>query len=139
MANLISAAFDPQSLGTLAKLAGAETAIANSMGPALDEVGKLLVSASEANTWIAFQNPTGKLAGSIGWTQVSTMEGVVIVDVPYAWRLEAGFHGADSLGRVYDQDAEPYVEPAMEANSDEIMMIMHGAVADAFATMGVQM
>ena len=33
---------------------------------------------------------------------------------PQARRLELGFQGADSLGRVYDQRGRPHLGPAME-------------------------
>jgi hypothetical protein len=32
----------------------------------------------------------------------------------YARRIELGFKGADSLGRVYDQAPNPYAKPAFE-------------------------
>jgi hypothetical protein len=32
----------------------------------------------------------------------------------YARRIELGFKGADSLGRVYDQAPKPYVKPAFD-------------------------
>lgn len=31
--------------------------------------------------------------------------------VVYARRVELGFHGADSLGRVYNQQGKPYLKP----------------------------
>lgn len=129
---LISAGFDPTSLTAIERFVGFEARLETEMGPALGKVGALLVQTSIANTWVAFQNPTGHLAGEIGWTQTSSMGGEVTVNVPYAWRLEMGFEGADSLGRVYSNQAEPYVEPAMIANQDEIVMIMHDAVGNAF-------
>lgn len=33
--------------------------------------------------------------------------------MPYAARIELGFHGEDSLGRFYDQDGQPYLSPAL--------------------------
>lgn len=38
---------------------------------------------------------------------------LVGTNVPYARRIEYGFSGADSLGRVYHQAAQPYLRPAM--------------------------
>lgn len=35
-------------------------------------------------------------------------------NVEYARRTEFGFQGADSLGRVYDQAAQPYLRPAVD-------------------------
>lgn len=36
-------------------------------------------------------------------------------NVEYARRIELGFAGADSLGRIYDQPARPYLRPALES------------------------
>lgn len=38
----------------------------------------------------------------------------------YARRVELGFTGADSLGRNYDQAANPYTQRGYEASLDEI-------------------
>lgn len=38
------------------------------------------------------------------------------IDPPYARRIEYGFVGADSLGRVYHQPAQPYVRASFEEN-----------------------
>lgn len=51
---------------------------------------------------ITEQGPTGK------WGYQAT----VAPTVKYARRLELGFSGADSLGRVYDQPAYPFFGPA---------------------------
>jgi len=40
-------------------------------------------------------------------------------DPPYARRIEKGFMGTDSLGRHYDQAAQPYMAPAFENKRDE--------------------
>lgn len=39
---------------------------------------------------------------------------VVGSNAPQAWRLEMGFHGADSLGRVYDQPPYPSFGPGFD-------------------------
>lgn len=59
--------------------------------------------------------PTGDYRRS--WTaQFRVESGALVADVgtnkPQGRRLEFGFHGADSLGRVYDQPAFPHVMPA---------------------------
>jgi len=129
---LVTVAFDQSSIAAIERLVGAKVALDAEMAVALDKIGTLLIEASVTNTWTAFQHPTGALASSIGWVQASPLEGIVVVGVPYAWRLEAGYHGTDSIGRAYNNEAEPYVEPAMEENQDQIMMIMHDAVGNAF-------
>lgn len=35
-------------------------------------------------------------------------------DLEYAARIEFGFTGPDSLGRVYNQPAQPYLRPAFD-------------------------
>lgn len=40
-------------------------------------------------------------------------------DVEYAARQEFGFHGADSLGRHYNQPAHPYMRPAFDTKKKE--------------------
>ena len=42
-------------------------------------------------------------------------------DVDYARRVEYGFVGPDSLGRVYNQRAQPYLRPALDENEDAIV------------------
>jgi HK97 gp10 family phage protein len=39
-------------------------------------------------------------------------------DPPYARRIEYGFVGPDSLGRVYHQAAQPYMRPAFDSEKD---------------------
>ncbi len=46
---------------------------------------------------------------------------------PYGRRIELGFHGADSLGRVYDQEGRPYVEPGVEASLEEVAVVVERA------------
>src|SRR5581483_5743322 len=108
------------------------------MSSAMDQVGKLLVQSAVANTSQVFANPTGELADAIGYALNGPTEVIITVDVPYAWRMEEGFHGADSSGRVYDEAGKPYAMPALEQNVDQITQIMNNAAADAIAAMGVR-
>ncbi|MFI6054079.1 HK97 gp10 family phage protein [Streptomyces violascens] len=60
--------------------------------------------------------PTGDYRRS--WTHTvqtsgQTVVGTVGTNKPQARRLEYGFVGADSLGRVYDQQPYPHVGPAV--------------------------
>jgi phage gpG-like protein len=41
---------------------------------------------------------------------------VIGTDLPYARRIEYGFVGKDSLGRTYNQAAQPYFRPPLENN-----------------------
>lgn len=47
--------------------------------------------------------------------------------VPYGARIEFGFVGPDSLGRVYHQAPEPYMRPAYETKKQEA----HDAMRDS--------
>lgn len=52
-------------------------------------------------------------------------------NLPYARRIEDGFTGTDSLGRQYDQPAQPYLRPA----ADEAGPAAVQEVADAVAAL----
>lgn len=69
-----------------------------------------------------FKNRTVVLEGSITVAQPAVEEGGVVtgiwgsMDVAYALRIEFGFKGADSLGRVYDQRGYPFLRPSADKN-----------------------
>lgn len=134
---LLSVAFDEASLGEITHIANFSKTLDTEIGKALPEIGEVIVQAAQANTWVVFANPTGKLAGEIRAILGGPLSVEIDVGVPYAWRMEEGFHGADSLGRVYDEDGKPYMRPALTANEDKIASMMNLAVAEAFAAMGV--
>ncbi|MEA2704264.1 MAG: hypothetical protein QOD63_2209 [Actinomycetota bacterium] len=52
---------------------------------------------------------TGASAATIG-----VSDGMAVGTAPDLHRLEVGFHGADSLGRIYDQAAQPALGPAFD-------------------------
>jgi HK97 gp10 family phage protein len=62
---------------------------------------------------------TGTLRRSI---RAEVQNGAVVVgsDAPYAARLEFGFEGADSRGRVYHQAPRPYLRPAIFENVEAV-------------------
>ncbi|MFG2022309.1 HK97 gp10 family phage protein [Streptomyces sp. NPDC048825] len=73
--------------------------------------------------------PTGDYRRS--WTHEVSADGVAVTAVvgtnkPQARRLEFGFIGADSLGRVFNQPPYPHVGPAVE----EIRPLFIGALGD---------
>lgn len=67
---------------------------------------------------------TGNLLNSIKKRQATvhdtSAEVEVGTNVPYAARLEFGFSGADSLGRIYNQAARPYMRPAVDEGKERI-------------------
>lgn len=55
-------------------------------------------------------------AGQVSQPVVRSESAEVFVgtNVEYARRIEYGFQGADSLGRTFDQAAQPYLRPAVD-------------------------
>lgn len=58
---------------------------------------------------------SGRLYNSV----YSTKE-KVLIDAPYARRIEYGFNGTDSLGRVYNQSPNPFIIPTLNRINEEI-------------------
>lgn len=58
----------------------------------------------------------------------NSVEVSVGTNVEYAARLEFGFAGADSLGRVYNQQPRPYLRPALESTRGEVEREIAGAL-----------
>lgn len=76
--------------------------------------------------------PTGDYRRSIALQVVETggtVTAYVGTNLPQGPRLEYGFHGADSLGRVYDQDAYPHFGPALDAVGPGYVAALNAAVA----------
>lgn len=126
-----TAMLDSDSLAELARLQGFSALLDPQIVSALAESGKLLVRAAQDNTWQAFQNPTGKLADSITFQVLSPEEIAVVVGEPYGHRREVGFSGADALGRVYHDQPEPYLVPALQDNEQAVLDLMEAAVNSA--------
>ena len=133
MANLLTVAFDSDSLGALSRVHNFGAYLNPEMTLALEQAGDLLTQAMIANTWQNFANPTGALADSIQWAMNSPLELIIQVGVPYAWRMEEGFVGTDSIGRTFNQTGKPYALPALQDNEDQIAIMMNLAAANALA------
>ncbi|MEV0257718.1 HK97 gp10 family phage protein [Streptomyces sp. NPDC050732] len=77
--------------------------------------------------------PTGDYRRS--WTHEITTSGVSVEAVigtnkPQARRLEYGFVGADSLGRIYNQPPFPHVGPAVEEIRPVFLSALGAALGD---------
>jgi hypothetical protein len=82
---------------------------AAAVGPRL-ETTMIELRHEVAEAWQAgINSKTGATAATIGVDRTS-----VGSDAPHIHRLEVGFHGADSLGRVYDQAGDPALGPAFD-------------------------
>jgi hypothetical protein len=141
MAGLLDIAYDAASLSAIANFSNFQNYLTPEMSAAMEKIGELLVPAVQTNTWTAFKNPTGELASKITAQMAGPMEVIIDVDAPQARRLEYGFGPggsaqADSLGRIYHNPPEPYAQPALDANEDQIAQMMDDALSAAFIAMG---
>lgn len=58
--------------------------------------------------------------------------------MPYSARLEFGFIGTDSLGRVYNQAAQPYIRPAYDENKETARDAIKESVLSAAQEAGMK-
>lgn len=59
-----------------------------------------------------------------------SVEVYVGTNLEYARRIEYGFNDTDSLGRVYNQAAQPYLRPAVDENSGAVQQEVADALLD---------
>jgi hypothetical protein len=137
MNGLFSIAFDASSLQAIERLLTFDASLNAELPSSLEASAQAVVDAAVANTWQVFKNPTGEFASTIRYILDSPTQVEVGTDKPQAHRLEAGFHGTDSLGRHYDEAAEPYLAPALESSLGTIQANTQMAVAAAIARMGI--
>ena len=104
---------------------------------ALVDIGNIIMETAQQNTWEVFRNPTGNLASSMTMDVIDWQSIEIDVNVPYARRREFGFKGADALGRVYDEEPEAYLQPAIDENQAYMRARMIEAYEDVFLRMGV--
>ncbi len=55
----------------------------------------------------------------------------VMPGMPYSRRLEFGFIGLDSLGRMYNQGPRPYMRPAFDMHSDDAVNVIRDTLREA--------
>jgi hypothetical protein len=133
---LLTVAYDEAAFSSVMRFYQFDALLQLEMGPAMRQIGGLIVESMIANTWIAFANPTGNLASHISAVYPSVLEAYIVVDVPYAWRMEAGFNGIDSLGRLYNEPGKPYAVPAITDYQEAILQDLSDGVARTIARMG---
>ena len=66
----------------------------------------------------------------IGGEKIESNNASVLIgtNLKYAKRIEFGFMGADKLGRVYHQAAQPYLRPAYDTKKDKAYKVMGEAL-----------
>lgn len=131
--SLLTIAWDPASLGMISRMPGFTTFLNAEISTELLEIGDMLQVAMENETWQVFANPTGELADAIHPYLEGPLTLIIDVEVPYAWRMERGFFGRDSLGRLYAEEGKPYAEPALQDNEATILQMLNLAAGNAIA------
>lgn len=108
------------------QVAAAFEAEAITLGPKLDAAVDGLRH-QLAEEWRArVTKRTGGTAASIG------VDGQDVgSDAPDIHRLEVGFHGADSLGRIYDQAPQPALGPAFDLIDAQFDSVIDAVVLSA--------
>lgn len=81
---------------------------------------------------------TGDYRRSITRSGVYVVAGAIGVEVstnrPQAWRLEKGFTGTDSAGRVYDQPPYEHFSPAFHETEHEYLAGLAAKLAELIAS-----
>ncbi len=132
--------FDDQALKEIAAFAGFAALLAPEVQEAEQELGQLIIAKTHDNGLARFaQNSPGGLAESFSMTGMSPYEIEVGSDKPYAHRLDAGFDGADSLGRVYHNPPTWFFTDAVREveDSGEGLGLLQAGVERALTRMGV--
>lgn len=105
---------DALSLGVKFLQKGAQTGLR--LG--VDEAAGLFETAAKTNAPVL----TGALRDSIHTETITDTAEIQVrevkPDTPYAHRIENGFIGPDSLGRMFHQPAQPYMRPAFDTERD---------------------
>mgnify|MGYP000440907550 CR=1 FL=1 len=119
----IEVELSPNLVGKLNRIA--QVLGGNESTAALMAGAQLVVNAAQAKAPVL----TGTLRRSIRAEAIGN-DVVVGTDLPYARRIEFGFNGADSRGRVYHQAAKPYLRPALDENRARVMEVAAKAAED---------
>jgi hypothetical protein len=136
---MFSMAFDEASMRQIAQFAGFPVLLSEEVQLAEHKLADLIISKTHDNGLARFaQNSPGGLAESFYQVQGSGMEVEVGSDKPYAHRLNDGFDGADSLGRVYHNQPTWFFSDAVTEveTSGEGMGILQEGVYAALGRMG---
>ena len=92
---------------------------------------KTAALAVQASGMVRTPVQSGTLRRSWHTTSVGPYEANVGPTMIYARRIELGFEGPDSLGRVYHQAPKPYVRPAYDETFPQIRPFFVTSIAAA--------
>lgn len=136
---MLGIAFDSISAARVERLAGFGAAYIISVDGAVAASAQLVDDNEYNMIHSVFSGGTGQLAESVMLSPTAiglTIGGTAIRDVetdePYAWRMERGFFGTDSLGRRYSDMPHPYAQPAIDQTRPEAFALYEAAIIAAW-------
>jgi hypothetical protein len=133
-----SMSFAPETLKEITQMLGFPALLSPEMQIAMQQDAAIVVQAAQDNADARFANPTGQLRDAIVPVQDSPYEVQVQVQVPYGHRRDQGFVGADSRGRMYNDQGFYYLTDAMTSTPDQILQVMNDMLSRAMAKIGGQ-
>jgi len=123
--------FDVASVQRIARLAGATALLRDTIAIALHDGAELIINTSQSN--MNWANPTGKLENSMDILSEAPFELTLGSDLPYARRREQGFHGADSLGRIYNDYGAFFLSDAVDMEETEVLGKIDDAIEEVLS------
>lgn len=141
MSSMFSANFDQRSLAAIAQMYQFSTFLEPEVASAMQKAGQLVQASAQENAMTVFDNPTSELSGSIQSISESPWEVTIGTNSPYGRRWELGFGPggsamADSLGRVYHEHEKPYMQPALDSNTQAVLVLIDDAIMATFVRIG---
>src|SRR5947199_8904122 len=136
---MFSVSYSPESMKQIAAFAGFPILLSDEVQQAEKELGALIVTKTHNNALARFaQNSPGGLGESFVVIPESMFEVEVGTDKPYGRRLNQGFDGVDSIGRVYHNQPTWFFSDAVSEvqASGEGMGILQAGVERAIARTG---
>lgn len=128
----ISISFDVESARRIARMAGATTELRTAIAQALLDGAELIIGDSKSN--MDWKNPTGALEASMDIISQQPYAITFGSKLPYAARREFGFHGVDSLGRLYNDYGAYFLTDAVDADQDDVLESIDEAVDAVLAS-----
>lgn len=134
MSEPFSMSFDSQGMSEIAQMYGFSVLLSEELQGTLQAAESPLIQSIQGS--MHWQNPSGTLSDSIAVVGESPYELIVGSDVIYAHRRNDGFHGADSLGRVYNDDGAFFMEQGIQQQQSAIMASIEAAAERAWQRLG---
>lgn len=131
---MIDISFAPSPLVVAGKLAEFEAVLVGFLVESGQEAGQIVINGAKAN--MHFKHSTGEFEDSLYVVQSGPFSTSIQSDLPYGNRLEWGFYGPDSLGRVYHQEGLHFMMITLTESvvTSEVAHVYFNAVEKAWNT-----